>query len=304
MKSRFGMKKIKSKTNSMANKRTRPKSVKSVNRLEAESKPELVVKDSSANKDSSAKDTYFLKHWNILKNSFVIDGTILKLICIDLGFIFTILLSYMLLYALWLRNTSAVSNLLNMIYSGQLTDVAGYNLPKIWHQFLINTILLFVLIILIYILLLSVYGALSHTIITKNRFNWRLILNFICVYSGLTGIYLFFLIAMFFLSKNIMLLTWGLIIFTFLYLYLLLIFYLVTKEGKFGQILVHGFKSALKLHNTLPPMILALLILSILTVLIQVLFGGLSILITLLVLVSLLYISAWIKRYMHKIIHS
>jgi len=46
-----------------------------------------------------------------------------------------------------------------------------------------------------------------------------------------------------------MLIAWGILIFTLLYVYALLIFYLVTKEGKLSIILVHGFKSMILLHK-------------------------------------------------------
>jgi hypothetical protein len=251
------------------------------------------------------KNNYFTRHWNILKNSFKLDSTTLKLILIDFGFILTLIFSYFLLYALWLRNLLTVSGLLNVVYSGQLSAaLPGENALKIWNTFVFNVILLFILILLLYVIILSVYSAVSHNAITKNRLTLRLILNFLAVYSILTIIYLLFTISVFYLSKNIMMITWSVIIFTLIYLYFLLIFYLVTKEGKLSQIFNHGLRSSIKLHNTLLPILLAIILFGILTLLIQLVFGKILLILTLLVIISLLYTSTWIKRYLHHVIHS
>lgn len=258
--------------------------------------------DTSSAKASDVK--YFRKHWIILKNNFKLDDVTIKLILTDIGFILTLMLSYVLVYMLWARSVFSLSSLLDTI-SAQIPDSAlGVETINLWHTFITNVILFAIVVIILYAVLISIYSAVSHKIITKNKFSAGLFLNFIYVYMILTLVYLLLLISIFYLSNNIMLIAWGILIFTLLYVYALLIFYLVTKEGKLSIILVHGFKSMILLHNTLPPIILSILIWIIFTIVVHFIFGKLLIVTISLVLFSILYLATWVKRYLYHIIHS
>ena len=162
----------------------------------------------------------------------------------------------------------------------------------------------FILVLLLYMVFLSIYSALSHMSITKNKFSTKLFLNFIYVYTIFTVIYLLLMLAIFYISKDIVLAAWCVILFTILYLYILLIFYLVTKDGNLSQIFSHGFKSMMKLHHTLPPIALALVMFLILISIVMLIFSSIPLIVFILFLLIIIYLSNWMKKYLHQIIHS
>ena len=55
--------------------------------------------------------SYISKHWKILKSSFKADLTALKLASLDIGFLLTLLLSYVLVYFLCVRSYLSIINI-------------------------------------------------------------------------------------------------------------------------------------------------------------------------------------------------
>ena len=253
----------------------------------------------------SSANNYFVKHWNILKKSFKLDDVIYKLILTDIGFIITLLISYTMVYFLWVRTLLSVPNLLSMFSTGQVPrTVPGEELIRSWNIFVTNLMLILVLIVILYILILSIYGAISHVFMTKNKFSIKLFLNFIYIYLILTLLYALFLIAIFYLSKDIWLSACGVILFTVLYIYSLLIFYLVINGGPLSKVISHGLRSMIRLHHTLVPIILSIIIWLILVVIIQLLFAKLLVVSVPLITLSMIYTLSWTKKYLHHVIHS
>ncbi len=247
---------------------------------------------------------YLKKHWNILKHSFNVDYLTWKLLLIDLGFIFTLILSYSILYALWIKNLFSLQNIIDVAQTGQVLDVMpGLSITQLWDKLIFNLILIGVLAVLIYIILISIYGAISHKFISKKEFSLKLLLNFLCVNTILTVVYVSLIISIYYLSNEIKLIAWSIVIFTLLYFYALLIFYLVTKNDKLSKIFMHGLKSMIKLHYTLIPMILSIILFSVYLTIIYFLSFGNTVILALLGIVGLFYILVWTKRYLHHVIH-
>jgi hypothetical protein len=247
---------------------------------------------------------YLKEHWNLLKHSFDIDSLTWKLLLTDIGFIFSLLLSYTLLYLFWAKNLLSLQNILEIAQTGQiLGSTPGVSIVQLWNRVILNIVLVLVFTIIIYVLLISLYGALSHKFLSKKDFTIKLLLNFLSVNSILTVVYLLLLISVFCLSKNIKLAVWGIIVFTLLYLYALLIFYLVTKDDKLTKIFVHGFKSMVKLHYTLVPIILFIILMSLFSFIISIVSFGNTIVLTVLALIAFFYLITWIRKYLHHVIH-
>jgi len=262
------------------------------------------AKSNTASSKDGDVSNYFFKHWNILKKSFNFDSVLFKLMLIDIGFIVSLFLSYVLVYFLWIRNILTVSYLVNILNTPQISDVPASEIVSAWNHFVTAATLILLLVLLLYMIVLSIYSALSHMSMTKNKFSARLFLNFICTYTIFTLIYLLILLSIFYFSKNILLAAWCLILITILYLYTLFIFYLVTKDGKLSQIFSHGFSSMIRLHHTLPPIVLALIMFLAFLSIVLLIFGNWPFIVFMLLLLIMIYLSNWMKKYLHQIIHS
>ncbi len=247
---------------------------------------------------------YLQKHWEILKNSFKLDDLTWKLPLIDIGFVLSLFVFYALILFLWVRTYLSFENLVAIAQSGQaLAYTSGTSITQLWIKSIWMIILIFVLIVLAYVLLLSLYGALSHKFLSKKTFTSKLFINFLCVNAILTLLYIVFVVSIFTLSSNIKLIAWGMIIFTLLYIYALLIFYLVTKEDKLAKIFVHGFKSMIKLNHTLVPIVLSIILFAIVSIVIYLISFWSTILMTILAFLLLFYLITWVKKYLHHIVH-
>jgi hypothetical protein len=245
---------------------------------------------------------YLEKHWKTFLRSFKLDALAFKLLVTDMLFILTLMLAYSVLYAFWMRNLLGISALLG-IESGGMPAASSINTLKVWNAFAIKTIIILVVSILLYILLISLYSAFSHTFINRKNFTLKLFLNFISIYSLSTLLYLTLITIMFFISQNIILIAWCILIITMIYLYMLLIFYLVTNDGKFLKIVRHGLKSMIRLHDTLIPLVLGFILMTLATIVIELLFGKFLALSVILLLLAFLYLATWLKKYLHHVIH-
>jgi len=274
----------------------------------SQAKPEVVAPKTNNPSTSSINENiatnYWSKHWNIFKRSLRFDSTLLKLIFTDIGFIITLFLSYVLIYFFWIKNMLSVSYLMNILDTAQTSAVSSSEVMNAWNHFITTVIFIVLLIILLYIILLSIYSALSHIFITKNKLGAKLFLNFIYIYAILTLIYFLLVLSIFYLSNNILLIAWGVLILTIIYLYSLLIFYLVTNDGNISKIFSHGFKSIIKFHNRLPPILLTSIMFAILLPILNIIFGWNYLIFFLAITILLLYLLNWMKKYLHHIIHS
>jgi hypothetical protein len=245
---------------------------------------------------------YIQKHWKIFLKSFNIDMLALKLLATDILFIFTLVLSYSLLYLFWLKNVFSVATLLG-ISNGVVPAASNMDISALWHSFIIKVLLILLLGVLIYLVLISLYSAFSHTFINRKKFTLKLFLNFLSIYSILTFLYILVSVIIFNISNNIIAIAWGVIILTLLYVYALLIFYLVINDGTFSKILHHGWKSMIRLHDTLLPLAIGLILIMITSIIIELLFGNFIIVSAILAMLVFLYLTTWLKKYLHHIIH-
>jgi hypothetical protein len=244
---------------------------------------------------------YVDKHWKTFLNSFRLDALAFKLLVTDILFILTVILTYGILYAFWMKNVLSVSAILG-VENGDVPAVSNIDILGMWNIFIAKTLFILILCVLLYILLISLYSAFSHTFINRKDFTLRLFLNFLCIYAILTLLYFIMIAMIYSLSSDTMFIAWSVIILTMIYLYSLLIFYLVTNDGKIMKIVRHGLKDMAKLHYTLPPLVLGLLLLTLISIVIGLLLGNLLLLSATLALLTFLYLATWLKKYLHHII--
>lgn len=244
---------------------------------------------------------YAERHWKMFVRSMKLDALMFKLFITDILFILTLTLSYIVLYAFWVKNIVSISSILGI--DENVPAISNMDILGLWNAFITKVIIILILGLLLYILWISIYSAFSHTFINKKDFTFKLFLNFLGIYASLTLIYMLLVALMFFLSQNIMFIAWSIIILTMLYLYSLLIFYLVTNGGNFTKILHHGLKSMIRLHDTLLPLLLGFLLMTAGMLILGLLLKGMPILLSICALMIFLYLVTWLKRYMHGIIH-
>lgn len=246
--------------------------------------------------------TYLDKHWKIFLKSFELDKLAFKLLATDIVFILTLVISYAILYMFWLKNLLSVSSIFN-ITSGDTLALSKIDITGLWHLFIIKIILILFVGVILYIVLISVYSALSHTFMNRKNFTLKLLLNFIGIYTILTVLWILLSIIIFNLSNNIVEIAWAIIIFTLLYLYALLIFYLVTNDGKFTKILHHGLKCMIQLHHTLIPILLGFVLMLLTSIIIGLLLGKFLVLSGVIALLIFLYLLTWFRKYLYHVIH-
>jgi hypothetical protein len=251
---------------------------------------------------------YAHTHWTSIKNSFEFDSITLKLILLDVSLIFTLMLSYVLIYFLWVKNLFSVSNILSLINSGSLPDpntgISSSDLLNSWNNFIFNVILIIVVAVLLYIIIISIYSALGHKILTRNKFSLKLFLNFLASYALWTLIYILSILLLFHISTDIIFIAWIIISITLLYLYALLIFYITTSGNNLSGVLLKGLKSMLKLHHAVPVLLCTLILFSVIGGIMAFVFQKIPVISVILIFVIVLYSNSWIKRYMHQVLHS
>ena len=217
--------------------------------------------------------SYISKHWKLLKNSFMIDSMALKLAALDAGMILTVMISYIFVYYMFLRSYLSISNIIYVANTGKVpSSIGGMDMTVLWNTFVANVIIATLITLVLYVLILSFYGIISHNILTNNRFKFNTLANFIYIYSLFTLIYVLLSILIFSTVKSIIAASWLIIILTLVYLYAMLIFYLVIKDDKIPKILSHGFRAMAKLHDTLVPIMLAIIMLAIVSAVLALLF--------------------------------
>jgi hypothetical protein len=244
---------------------------------------------------------YFDDHIDILKHSFNIDRTFIKLMCIDIGFLVTLVLSYGIVYIVWTKNLVSIAsiyNILNTALSPEIIPTA--EVIRLWNHFVITAILVMIAVVILYAIILSIYSAIGHSIMTKNRFSIRLLLNYFYIYIFLTLIYILFSAPVFFFSNNTIFIAYCILIFTFIYLYLMLVFYIVTTSEGLLKVLKSGFKKSMHVQNIFPAIIFAIILITVLFTIIHLIFGGIIALSVFLALFSMLYVSVWMKKYLYK----
>ncbi|MGV8171225.1 MAG: hypothetical protein ACP5OA_00855 [Candidatus Woesearchaeota archaeon] len=248
---------------------------------------------------------YFDKHWKAFLRSFRIDALLLKLFLIDIFSILTLAVSLIVLYALWIKNSSYMYPIFN-IRDIESLIASGIDISSLWNTFIMNVIFMILAGIVLSIFILSIYSSISNMLMNRKRFTWKLFSNFLSIYSILTSGYISLMLLLFMIftkSRNLMLIVWSMIILTILFLYFLLIFYLVINDGKWSKIWALSLKKMIRLHDTLLPVLLGVLILLIGVTIIGWIFG--SILISgILMLVLILYIFTWLKKYLHHIFYN
>jgi len=246
--------------------------------------------------------TYVNKHWKIFWKSFKLDELALKLFVTDIVFILTLAVSYGILYLFWLKNLLSVSAIFG-ISSGDTLALSNIDMTGLWHSFIIKIILILFVGVILYLILISLYSAFSHTYINHKKFTLKLLLNFLGIYAILTALFILLSTTIFNLSNNIIEIAWAIIVLMLLYIYALLIFYLVTNDGKFTKILHHGWKSMIRLHDTILPLLLGFVLMILTLIIIGLLIGKLVVLSGLIALIVFLYLTTWLKKYLYHIIH-
>jgi len=244
---------------------------------------------------------YFDKHWRAFLRSFRLDVLTFKLFITDILFILTIILAYDIVYAFWIKNVVSISSILG-IEEGVVPAVSTIDIAGAVQSFLTTLIIIAIVIVIIYVFLISLYGAISHTFMNDKRLTLKLFLNFLSIYSLMTLSYILLTIMIFILSQNVWLIAGMVIFLTAAYIYSMLIFYLVISDKKFKQVIRHGFKSIIRVHDTLIPIFLGTLFLVISFTVIVLLLGDM-VLSAVLILLSALYVLTWTRRYMHRMIH-
>jgi len=248
---------------------------------------------------------YIDKHWKILKKSFKADFVALKLALLDIGFLLTLVLSYTLIYFLFVRSYLSISNILDIANGGKIPpSMSGMNMTVLWNTFVADVIIIIVLAVLLYVLILSVYGTISHLCLTNNKFKMNILINFIYIYALFTLVYLLLMVLVFVVSKNIMTAAWITLIMTLVYAYIMLVFYLVIKDDHLYKILKHGFKSMIRIHDTIVPIVLSMIMLSVLSIIFTLLFSQFILLLGILLYISTIAVMIWLRRYMHELIHT
>jgi len=261
------------------------------------------IKSSDVFSDNNFITNYVSKHWSIFKKSFNFDSVLFRLLLLDVGFILILFLSYLLVYFLWIKNTLILSNIVSILNTMQASTVPTSEIIISWHHLLLSVILMLLLILVLYILLLSIYTVLSYVIMTKKRFSLKVFLNSILIYLMFTVVYLLILLLVFYLFKNVWLAAWSVILITLLYLYTLLIFYLVIDDNGLLKVFGLGFRNMIKLYDTLPPILFALIMFLIIIAIITLIFGSIPLVVFLIVLLAIVYLSNWMKKYLHQITH-
>lgn len=248
---------------------------------------------------------YLQKHLRILKNSFKVDMTFFKLGLIDLGFVLTLILSYMLIYFFYVKDYLSISNLLSIANNGRTPpSMSGMDMNILWNTFVANSIVIILVTLILYVIILSIYGTISHLCLTNNKFKRNILINFIYIYALFTLIYILLSILIFFMITNIMTAAWIIFVLTIIYLYAMMIFYLVIKDDKIGKIFRHGFKSMIKIHDTIIPIIISIIALSIICFIIVLLFNQFVMFAGILIYLSFIIVLIWFRRYMHVLIHT
>ena len=261
------------------------------------------IKSSDVFSDNNFITNYVSKHWSIFKKSFNFDSVLFRLLLLDVGFILILFLSYLLVYFLWIKNTLILSNIVSILNTMQASTVPTSEIIISWHHLLLSVILMLLLILVLYILLLSIYTVLSYVIMTKKRFSLKVFLNSILIYLMFTVVYLLILLLVFYLFKNVWLAAWSVILITLLYLYTLLIFYLVIDDNGLLKVFGLGFRNMIKLYDTLPPILFALIMFLIIIAIITLIFGSIPLVVFLIVLLAIVYLSNRMKKYLHQITH-
>ena len=247
--------------------------------------------------------TYALKHWKQLRNSVKLDSTMFKLLLIDIGFFVTILLSYVLIYYYYIRNYLTINNLLAVANVASPPSMSGVDVVAVWNNFLFNMILMVILAVLIYISIISIYSALSHFVLTHNKFNLKLIKNFVVIYSILTLIYLSLIVLVFSSINNVMTSAIIMIILSIIYSYFMLIDYLTINDSGISKNIIKGLKHIIRLHHKILPLLTYIISASILLSIALILFKNYLGICIIAIYLSISISFVWLRRYLHGIIH-
>ena len=207
---------------------------------------------------------YFKHQWNALKKSFRFPQVVFGLEFVQFIAILVLALVSLTLLGLVLKSALPLLNTLLSLRLEGLTDAlvqdfAGKQGSLVW--FVINTILISFVTFILFISLIASFQSSQIAKFRNKSFNKRTFYK-LCVWYSITTI-IYGLLGIFFMMSitTILGLTILLILLNLFYLYLMLIITISVNEHKSIK---QTFKNIIKIHQTLPPIIISIVIAGIL----------------------------------------
>ncbi len=168
--------------------------------------------------------------------------------------------------------------------------------------FVLKAILLLIFIALMLSLLLAFFNSVLITRINNTKWNVKQFLKMLLVYSIITMIYFILLFLMLYYMSDMVLLAILSIILTLIYSYIIVMFQIALENISLLNYLKKGILNCLKLHKTLPVIIVGLIALVVVILISAFASILLKKYIILLLLPLLLLLDIWVLNYQYQIL--